>query len=83
MLAYTPAQWNANHGLLGASKSSEQTAQGALQKGRSDVSQIRQILKSEGGIGADLGGAKVHGGAGGTGAGGTSTTTAAPATSQD
>jgi hypothetical protein len=45
VLAYTPAQWNANHGLLGPSRSSGQTAVGALTKARSDVRQIVQDLR--------------------------------------
>jgi hypothetical protein len=40
VLALTPAQWNANNGLLGPSKSSDQAAVAAVQKGRSDVRQI-------------------------------------------
>jgi hypothetical protein len=47
VLAFTPAQWNANNALLNASKASEQTATGALEKGRSDVSQIVQDLKAD------------------------------------
>jgi hypothetical protein len=45
VLAFTPAEWNAEHGLLGTSKSSEQAAVGALKKGRSDVKQILQDLR--------------------------------------
>jgi hypothetical protein len=45
VLAFTPAQWNADPGLLGTSKSSEQAAVGALKKGRSDVKQILQDLR--------------------------------------
>jgi hypothetical protein len=45
VLAFTPAQWNADHDLLATATSSEQTADGALQKGRADVQQIRQLLK--------------------------------------
>ena len=37
VLAFTPAQWNANNALLAASRSSDQAAAGALQKGRADV----------------------------------------------
>ncbi len=44
VLALTPAQWDADHGLLGASRSSAQAAVGALEKGRSDVKQIVQDL---------------------------------------
>jgi hypothetical protein len=46
VLAFTPAQWNANNALLAAAKSSDQAAAGALQKGRSDVAQIRQDLRA-------------------------------------
>lgn len=46
VLAFTPAQWDADHALLNASKSSDQAATGALQKGRADVKQIVQDLKS-------------------------------------
>jgi hypothetical protein len=42
VLAFTPDQWNANHDLLAASRSSDQAAVGALEKGRSDVRQIVQ-----------------------------------------
>ncbi len=49
VLAYTPARWNANHGLLGPSKSSDQAAVGALKKGRSDVQQIVQDLRGTAG----------------------------------
>ena len=45
VLAFTPAQWNANNNLLSPSRSADQTADAALQKGRSDVQQIRQVLK--------------------------------------
>ena len=40
VLAFTPAQWNANHDLLSSSKSSQQSAHTALTQGRSDVRQI-------------------------------------------
>jgi hypothetical protein len=45
VLAFTPPQWNANHDLLAASRSSDQTGIGALERGRSDVRQIVQDLK--------------------------------------
>jgi hypothetical protein len=48
VLAYTPAQINANRDLLNPAKSSVKTARGALKKGGSDVIQIRHILRSEG-----------------------------------
>ena len=44
VLAFTPAQWNADHSLLSASMSSSQAAAGALEKGRGDVKQIAQDL---------------------------------------
>jgi hypothetical protein len=47
VLAFTPAQWDANNALLDASKSSDQVATGALQKGRADVKQIVQDLKRD------------------------------------
>jgi hypothetical protein len=46
VLAFTPAQWNADSALLNASKASDQTATGALDKGRADVKQIVQALKA-------------------------------------
>jgi hypothetical protein len=48
VLAFTPAEWNADHELLAASRSSGRAAIGALEKGRSDVRQIVQDLKDEG-----------------------------------
>jgi hypothetical protein len=45
VLAFSPAQWNANNGLLGPSKSSDQAAAAAMKQGRSDVRQIVQDLK--------------------------------------
>jgi len=52
VLAFTPAQWNANNSLLSASRSSARTADAALDKGRSDVQQIRQALKDSVAAGA-------------------------------
>jgi hypothetical protein len=46
VLAFTPSQWNADNALLAASKASDQTSAGALQKGRADVKQIVQDLRS-------------------------------------
>jgi hypothetical protein len=46
VLAFTPAQWNANNALLAASKASDQATAGALQKGRADVTQIVQDLQA-------------------------------------
>ena len=45
VLAFTPAQWNADYDLLAGSRSSDQAAIDALQKGRSDVRQIVEDLK--------------------------------------
>ena len=47
VLAFAPAQWDADNALLDASKASGQAATGALQKGRADVKQIVQDLKSD------------------------------------
>jgi hypothetical protein len=46
LLAYTPAQWNANNGLLSPASSSVSTAESAIRKGRADVLHIRQDLHS-------------------------------------
>jgi len=54
VLANTPAQWNADSGLLGPSKASDQAAVGAVEKGRSDVRQIVEDLKGSGAAGAGL-----------------------------
>ena len=54
VLAFNPAQWNANHDLLGASRSTAQTADAALRRGRTDVQQIRQVLKGSVAAGAGL-----------------------------
>ncbi len=48
VLAFTPAQWNASHDVLSPARSSDQTADDAVQKGRSDVQQIRQTLIGSG-----------------------------------
>ena len=48
LLAYTPAQFNANNGILTPAKTAEQTARTAVGKARSDVTQIRHVLKGEG-----------------------------------
>jgi len=45
VLAFTPAQWNADNGLLGPAKSSDQAAAAAIKQGRADVRQIVQDLK--------------------------------------
>ncbi len=47
VLAFTPAQWNADTTLLNASRSSEQTATGAIEKGRADITQLVQDLKAD------------------------------------
>ena len=47
VLAFTPAQWNVDNALLQASRSSDQTASAALQKGRADVKQMVQDLKAD------------------------------------
>ena len=57
VLADTPAQWNANHSLLGASKSAAQTANATLRQGWTDVQQIRQVLKGSVSAGTELNGA--------------------------
>jgi hypothetical protein len=44
--AYTPAEYNANHGLLAGDRSDVQTARQALEKARDDVKQIRQLVRS-------------------------------------
>ena len=48
VLAVTPAQWDGNHRVLAPSKSSDQTAGAAIQKGRADVRQIVQDLRGSG-----------------------------------
>lgn len=56
VLAFTPAQWNANHDLLSSSKSSQQSAHTALTQGRSDVRQIAaDLLRHTGGGAASAG----------------------------
>ncbi len=47
VLAFTPAQWNADGALLDAPRSADQAATGALGKGRADVTQIVQDLKAD------------------------------------
>ena len=47
VLAFTPAQWNADNALLQRVEASDQTATGALEKGRADVKQIVQDLKAD------------------------------------
>lgn len=46
VLAFTPAQWNADNSLLTTPKSSAQAAVAALKKGRADVKQMVQDLKA-------------------------------------
>ena len=45
VLAFTPAQWNANHDLLSPAKAQDQTSDTAVQRGRSDVQDIWQVLR--------------------------------------
>jgi hypothetical protein len=45
VLAFTPAQWNANHDVLSPAKGQDQTSDTAIQKGRSDVQDIVQVLR--------------------------------------
>jgi len=45
VLAFTPAQWNANHGVLSGARTADQQADAALQKGRADVRSIRLQLR--------------------------------------
>ncbi|HEY6426991.1 MAG TPA: hypothetical protein VIX84_07140, partial [Acidimicrobiales bacterium] len=45
VLAFTPAQWNANHDVLSPAKGQDQTSATAIQKGRSDVQDIVQVLR--------------------------------------
>jgi len=66
VLAFTPAQWNANQSLLGPSRSADQAAQAAVKQARSDVAQIRQILATEPGAAAGTGSSPATGS--GTGA---------------
>jgi hypothetical protein len=55
VLAFTPAQWNANQDLLAAAKTSLQAAAGARDKARSDLQQIVQDLKGTASAGPDAG----------------------------
>jgi len=74
VLAFTPAQWNANHDLLSPAKASDQTTDTALRKGRSDLQDIRQVLRGAGVAGA--GAAATGSGSGPRAHPGTTTTTA-------
>jgi hypothetical protein len=47
VLAFTPAQWNADTALLHAPRSSDQAATAALQKGRADLRQMVQDLEAD------------------------------------
>jgi hypothetical protein len=67
VLAFTPAQWNANHDVLSPAKDHNQSSDTAIQKGRSDVQDIVQLLRGSTN-GANNGAAYVNG---------TTTTTAA------
>jgi len=46
LLGYTPAQWNANNALLSPARSSVTSAGGDVARGRADLRQIHQDLKS-------------------------------------
>jgi hypothetical protein len=48
VLGYTPAQWNANHDILGPSVGSARAAAGNVAQARADVAKIRAILKPTG-----------------------------------
>lgn len=78
VLAFTPAQWNADHAVLSPSKTADQTTDAALQKGRGDVQQIRQVLRASATPAAAATGS-VPRGAGLHGRAGSTTTTAAAA----
>jgi hypothetical protein len=45
VLAFTPSQWNTDHGLLSPAKSEDQMADTAILEGRSDRQDIWQILQ--------------------------------------
>jgi hypothetical protein len=45
VLAYTPAQWNADHGLLSSAHAADDTTEAALRKGRADILAIRAVLR--------------------------------------
>lgn len=46
VLGYTPAQWNADHSLLSATKTDLKTATADVKSARSEARQIRQYLRS-------------------------------------
>jgi hypothetical protein len=46
VLGYSPAAWNANHGLLASALASVQSAKSDISKARSDVKQLRSDLKA-------------------------------------
>jgi hypothetical protein len=46
VLAYTPAQWNANRDLLVAGRGSVQSADEAITKARADLKQIAAVVKT-------------------------------------
>jgi hypothetical protein len=48
VLAYTPAQWNANHDLLVAGRGSIQSADTAIAKAHADLKQIAAVVKPTG-----------------------------------
>jgi hypothetical protein len=45
VLAFTPAQWNANHDLLAGARAADQQTDAALVKARADLRSIRQLLR--------------------------------------
>ena len=74
VLAVSPAQWNANRDVLSPARSSDQTADAAVVKGRSDLQEIRQLLRGSSAAGAAVGGSSPQG-SGLRGTTSTSTTT--------
>lgn len=58
VLGYTAAEWDANHALLSAAKSADQSEHAAVTKARQDLVQIAQILRGASGVagGASEGG---------------------------
>ena len=54
VLADTPAQWNADHGLLTSARAADQSTDAALRKGREDVRDIRSALRGPSSSGAGV-----------------------------
>jgi hypothetical protein len=74
VLAFTPAQWNANQNLLAPARGQVQSSDAAIRKGRSDVLDIVQALRgSTNGTAGTSGGTGAH--VGRLGRGGSATTT--------